>query len=181
MIGHQHIDPVWRWTRMKDLLRCAATFQVSVGQDEDLPRCGDGGQFGSILRKIGSSGRSADVRRDSATRAGTLESGQWMVGGIGRQLSRRRVPCAPGGCMGSIFSSNISAAPPRSVLRRILSATRESLPQDLVQTRLGLLFYLRPELNEKPDLPAPVFQWQRSGWKPTVDVFHHRGVYRQRG
>lgn len=159
MIGHGHIDPVWRWTWDEGYQEVFATFRSVLDRMKEFPEiC-----FVASSPQMYAWVEESDPQLFEEIRQ-RVQEGRWgLVGGwwiepdanlpLGESLARlglhgQRYFQEKFGRRASIgFNPDTFGHP-------------WTLPQILRQHGLDSYFFMRPMLHEKPTLPTPVFQWE---------------------
>ncbi|OPZ71672.1 MAG: Mannosylglycerate hydrolase [bacterium ADurb.Bin478] len=159
MIGHAHIDPVWRWTKDEGFAEVLATFRSALDRMKTYPDVAmvvSSAQFYEWVLQADPQ-MFAEIQQRVQEGRWNLVSGWWVESDANCPGGESHVRQ---GLYGQHFflkhfgrTATIGFAPDTF-------GHPWSLPQILCKQGLDCYFYLRPELNEKPDLPAPVFQWQ---------------------
>lgn len=159
MIGHAHIDPVWRWTKEEGFAEVLATFRSVLDRMKTYPEVAmvvSSAQFYEWVLKADPQ-MFAEIQQRVQEGRWDLVSGWWVESDANCPGGESHVRQ---GLYGQTFflkhfgrTATVGFAPDTF-------GHPWSLPQILRKQGLDCYFYLRPELNEKPDLPAPIFQWQ---------------------
>ncbi len=159
MIGHAHIDPVWRWTKDEGFAEVLATFRSVLDRMKTYPEVAMVASSAQFYEWVLQADPKMFAEIQQRVREGrwNLVSGWWVESDANCPGGESHVRQ---GLYGQAFflkhfgrTATIGFAPDTF-------GHPWSLPQILRKQGLDCYFYLRPELNEKPDLPAPVFQWQ---------------------
>jgi alpha-mannosidase len=157
-IGNAHIDPVWQWNKKEGYQEVLATFRSALARMKEFPSvC-----FVSSSAQFYEWVEESDPDMFMEIKQRVLE-GRWIpVGGwwvecdvncpSGESLVRQGLYAQKFfmrhfGCKAKVgFSPDTFGHP-------------WTLPQILVKQGMDSYFYMRPEIHEKRDTPAPVFQW----------------------
>jgi alpha-mannosidase len=159
LIGHAHIDPVWRWTKDEGHAEVLATFRSAVARLEeyqDVAFVASSAQFYQWVKE-------ADPALFDEIKA-LIRQGRWnAVGGwwveadtncpLGESLVRQ-------GLLGQRFFLENFGAPTRVGFNPDVFGHPWTLPQILAGQGLNSYFYMRPGPHEKRDLRTPLFRWQ---------------------
>ncbi len=159
MIGHAHIDPVWRWTKDEGQAEVMATFRSALARMREYPDVvfvSSSAQFYKWVQETDPS-MFAEIRK-------RVEEGRWnIVGGwwvepdlncpLGESLVRQ-------GLYGQLFLEKNLGVKARVGFNPDSFGHPWTLPQILAGQELSAYVYMRPSPAEKPDLKAPLFMWQ---------------------
>lgn len=159
MIGHAHIDPVWRWTKDEGYQEVFATFRSALDRMNEFPDVcfvASSAQFYQWVAE-------ADPRMFAEIKA-RVKQGRWNI--VGGWWIEPDVNCVAGeslvrqGLYGQRFFRQNFGVQARIGFNPDTFGHPWTLPQILRLQELEAYFFMRPEKNEKPDLPAPIFYWQ---------------------
>ena len=171
MIGHAHIDPVWRWTKEEGRAEVMATFRAALARMREYP----GVAFVSSSAQFYKWVQETDPAMFSEIKQ-RVKEGRWnVVGGwwvepdlncpLGESLVRQ-------GLCGQLFFEKSLGVRARVGFNPDSFGHPWTLPQILAGQEMAAYMFMRPSPTEKPDLPAPLFQWQApDGTRiPTVQI-----------
>jgi alpha-mannosidase len=159
MIGHGHIDPVWRWTWDEGYAEVFATFRSALDRMAEYPEMAmvvSSAQFYDWVAE-------ADPQMFSEIKQRVAE-GRWNI--VGGWWVEADVNCPSGeslvrqGLYGQTFFQKHFGRMATVGFCPDTFGHPWSLPQILKSQGLDCYFYMRPELREKKELTAPIFQWQ---------------------
>jgi alpha-mannosidase len=159
LVGHAHIDPVWRWTKDEGYAEVLATFRSAVARLEeytDVAFVASSAQFYQCVKE-------ADPALFDEVKA-FIRQGRWnAVGGwwieadtncpLGESLVRQ-------GLLGQRFFIENFGAAARVGFNPDVFGHPGTLPQILAGQGLSSYFFMRPGPHEKRDLRTPLFRWQ---------------------
>ena len=171
MIGHAHIDPVWRWTKDEGRAEVMATFRSALARMREYPDVAfvsSSAQFYKWVQETDAT-MFAEMRQ-------RVQEGRWnIVGGwwvepdlncpLGESLVRQ-------GLYGQLFFEKNLGVKANVGFNPDSFGHPWTLPQILAGQELPAYVFMRPSPTEKPDLKAPLFQWQApDGTKiPTIQI-----------
>jgi alpha-mannosidase len=172
MIGHAHIDPVWRWTKDEGFAEVLATFRSAVARLKEYPDAAFIASSAQFYQWV----KEADPGLFEQIR-GLVKEGRWNpVGGwwveadvncpLGESLVRQ-------GLYGQHFFIENFGRRTEVGFNPDAFGHPWTLPQILRGQGLGGYFFMRPGPHEKTDLRTPLFLWQGpDGTKiPAVQIF----------
>jgi len=159
MIGHGHIDPVWRWTWDEGYQEVFATFRSVLDRMNEFPEvC-----FVASSPQMYAWVEENDPAMFEEIRA-RVQEGRWsLVGGwwiepdanlpLGESLARL-------GLHGQRYFQEKFGRRATIGFNPDTFGHPWTLPQILRQHGLDSYFFMRPMLHEKPGLPTPIFHWE---------------------
>jgi alpha-mannosidase len=161
LIGHAHIDPVWRWTKDEGQAEVLATFRSAVARLKEYPDVAFVASSAQFYQWV----KEADPALFDEVRS-LIRRGRWnAVGGwwveadtncpLGESLVRQ-------GLLGQRFFVENFGAATRVGFNPDVFGHPGTLPQILAGQRLNSYFYMRPGPHEKRDMPTPLFRWRGS-------------------
>ncbi len=159
MIGHAHIDPVWRWTKDEGYQEVFATFRSALDRMKEFPEVmfvSSSAQFYEWVAQ-GDPAMFEEIKQ-------RVNEGRWNI--VGGWWIEPDVNCPSGesllrqGLYGQRFFQQHFGRKARIGFNPDTFGHPWTLPQILRQQGLEAYFFMRPELNEMPTLPAPIFHWQ---------------------
>ena len=171
MIGHAHIDPVWRWTKDEGQAEVLATFRSALARMREYPDVAFVSSSAQFYKWVQDADPSmfAEIRQ-------RVREGRWnVVGGwwvepdlncpLGESLVRQ-------GLYGQLFFEKNLGVKARVGFNPDSFGHPWTLPQILAGQELSAYVFMRPSPTEKPDLKAPLFLWQApDGTKiPTIQI-----------
>jgi alpha-mannosidase len=159
MIGHAHIDPVWRWTKDEGLSEVLATFRSAVARLKEYPEAAFVASSAQFYQWV----KEAEPALFDEIKA-LVKAGRWNpVGGwwveadvncpLGESLVRQ-------GLYGQLFFLENFGQTTRIGFNPDAFGHPWTLPQILAGEGLASYFFMRPNPDEKMDLHAGLFQWQ---------------------
>ncbi len=159
LVGHAHIDPVWRWTKDEGYAEVLATFRAAVERLKEYPDVAFVASSAQFYQWV----KEADPSLFDEVRA-LIRQGRWnAVGGwwveadtncpLGESLVRQ-------GLLGQRFFLENFGAPTRVGFNPDVFGHPGTLPQILAGQGLNSYFFMRPGPHEKRDLRTPLFRWQ---------------------
>lgn len=159
MIGHAHIDPVWRWTKDEGHAEVLATFRSAVARLKEYPEAA----FIASSAQFYQWAKEADPALFEEIKA-LVKEGRWNpVGGwwveadvncpLGESLVRQ-------GLYGQLFFLKNFGRKTRIGFNPDAFGHPWTLPQILSGQGLASYFFMRPGPHEKADLRTPLFLWQ---------------------
>jgi alpha-mannosidase len=171
MIGHAHIDPVWRWTKEEGQAEVMATFRSALARMREYPDVA----FVSSSARFYQWAAEADPAMFEEIKR-RVKEGRWnIVGGwwvepdmncpLGESLVRQ-------GLYGQLYFEKAFGIKARVGFNPDSFGHPWTLPQILAGQGLSAYMFMRPSPTEKPDLQAPLFQWQApDGTRiPTIQI-----------
>ena len=159
MIGHAHIDPVWRWTREEGYGEVLATFRSALDRIRDYPEVAFVASSAQFYQWVA----EADPRMFSEI-VQRVREGRWDI--VGGWWVEADVNCPSGeslvrqGLYGQTFFQKHFGRKARIGFNPDAFGHPWTLPQILIGQELQSYFYMRPGPHEKSDIPAPIFHWQ---------------------
>ena len=159
LIGHAHIDPVWRWTQDEGHAEVLATFRSAVARLKEYPEVA----FIASSAQFYQWAKEADPALFEEIKA-LVKEGRWTpVGGwwveadvncpLGESLVRQ-------GLYGQLFFLENFGRKTRIGFNPDAFGHPWTLPQILSGQGLAGYFFMRPGPPEKTDLRTPLFLWQ---------------------
>jgi alpha-mannosidase len=159
LIGHAHIDPVWRWTKDEGHAEVLATFRSAVARLQEYPDVAFVASSAQFYQWV----KEADPALFDEVKD-LIRQGRWnAVGGwwveadtncpLGESLVRQ-------GLLGQRFFIENFGASTRVGFNPDVFGHPGTLPQILAGQRLNSYFYMRPGPHEKRDMHTPLFRWQ---------------------
>jgi alpha-mannosidase len=159
MIGHAHIDPVWRWTKDEGFAEVLATFRSAAARLNEFPD----GAFIASSAQFYQWVKDTDPNLFEQIKA-LVKEGRWNpVGGwwveadvncpLGESLVRQ-------GLYGQRFFIENFGRKTEIGFNPDAFGHPWTLPQILSGQGLGCYFFMRPGPDEKADLRTPLFLWQ---------------------
>jgi alpha-mannosidase len=159
MIGHAHIDPVWRWTKDEGHAEVLATFRSAVARLKEYPEVAFIASSAQFYRWA----KEADPALFDQIKA-LVKDGRWNpVGGwwveadvncpLGESLVRQ-------GLYGQLFFRENFGRKTRIGFNPDAFGHPWTLPQILSGQGLASYFFMRPGPHEKTNLRTPLFLWQ---------------------
>ncbi|MGD0783169.1 MAG: glycoside hydrolase family 38 C-terminal domain-containing protein, partial [Candidatus Aminicenantales bacterium] len=159
MIGHAHIDPVWRWTKDEGQAEVMATFRSALARMREYPDVAFVSSSARFYKWVLETDPSmfAEIRQ-------RVKEGRWnVVGGwwvepdlncpLGESLVRQ-------GLYGQLFFERNLGVKARVGFNPDSFGHPWTLPQILAGQELSAYVFMRPSPTEKPDLKTPLFLWQ---------------------
>ncbi|MGA2824189.1 MAG: glycoside hydrolase family 38 C-terminal domain-containing protein, partial [Bacteroidales bacterium] len=158
-IGHAHIDPVWRWNKDEGYAEVFATFRSALDRMKEYPGVAfiaSSAQFYEWVAKT-------DVTMFNEIKK-RVDEGRWnIVGGwwiepdlncpLGESLIRQ-------GLYGQLFFQKNFSKKSKVGFNPDSFGHPWTLPQILTSQELEAYCFMRPNITEKPGIPAPLFNWQ---------------------
>jgi len=159
MIGHAHIDPVWRWTKDEGYAEVLATFRSAVARLQEYPEAAFIASSAQFYQWV----READPALFDKIKI-LVKAGRWNpVGGwwveadvncpLGESLVRQ-------GLYGQLFFIENFGRATKIGFNPDSFGHPWTLPQILSGQGLAGYFFMRPGPHEKADLQTPLFLWQ---------------------
>jgi len=159
LIGHAHIDPVWRWTKDEGRAEVLAMFRSAVARLKEYPEAA----FIASSAQFYQWAKEADPGLFDQIKA-LVKEGRWNpVGGwwveadvncpLGESLVRQ-------GLYGQLFFVESFGRKMRVGFNPDAFGHPWTLPQILGGQGLAAYFFMRPGPHEKADLRTPLFLWQ---------------------
>jgi alpha-mannosidase len=159
MIGHAHIDPVWRWTKDEGFAEVLATFRSAVARLNEYPEAAFVASSAQFYQWV----KEADPTLYNRIKA-LVKEGRWNpVGGwwveadvncpLGESLVRQ-------GLYGQLFFLENFGHTTRIGFNPDAFGHPWTLPQILSGQGLAGYFFMRPGPHEKANLRTPLFLWQ---------------------
>ena len=159
MVGHAHIDPVWRWTKDEGYQEVFATFRSGLDRMNEYPGVtfvASSAQFYAWVEEANPE-MFAEIKK-------RVEEGRWNI--VGGWWIEPDINCPSGeslvrqGLYGQRFFMEKFGRKVRVGMNPDSFGHPGSLPQILRGQELESYFFMRPGTHEKPDLPAPIFLWR---------------------
>ena len=159
MIGHAHIDPVWRWTKDEGRAEVLATFRQALNRMRENPDVAFVSSSAQFYKWVAESDPAmfAEIQRRVREGRWNLVGGWWVEPDVNCPLGESLVRQ---GLYGQQFFE-------RNFGRRAVVGFNPdtfghpwTLPQILAGQGLKAYFFMRPSPSEKPELPAPLFIWK---------------------
>ncbi len=159
LIGHAHIDPVWRWTKDEGQAEVLATFRSAVARLKEYPEAAFIASSAQFYQWV----NEADPALFGEIKA-LVKEGRWNpVGGwwveadvncpLGESLVRQ-------GLYGQLFFLENFGRITRIGFNPDAFGHPWTLPQILSGQGLASYFFMRPGPHEKTNLRTPLFLWQ---------------------
>ncbi len=169
MIGHAHIDPVWRWTKDEGFAEVLATFRSAVARLNEYPDAAFIASSAQFYQWV----KETDPDLFEQIKA-LVKEGRWNpVGGwwveadvncpLGESLVRQ-------GLYGQRFFIENFGRRTEIGFNPDAFGHPWTLPQILRGQGLGSYFFMRPGPHEKADLRTPLFLWQGPDGTKTLAV-----------
>ena len=159
MIGHAHIDPIWRWTKTEGAAEALATFQSAVNRLQEFPDVcfvASSAQIYDWVRQTDPR-LFADIKKLVATGRWNLVGGWWVEADVtmpdGESLVRQ-------GLYGQRFFLDHFGRQASIGFSPDTFGHPLTLPQILVGQNLPNYFFMRPDPAENNTLPGLIFDWQ---------------------
>ncbi|NLP10822.1 alpha-mannosidase, partial [bacterium] len=159
MIGHAHIDPVWRWNKTEGIAEVLATFQSAIDRLREFPETAfiaSSAQFYEWVRQMDPA-LFADIQRLVQAERWNLVGGWWVEADVnipdGESLVRQ-------GLYGQRFFRRHFGRKAHCGFSPDTFGHPHTLPQILAGQDLPVYFFMRPDPLEKPGLPGLIFRWQ---------------------
>ncbi|NLP10715.1 alpha-mannosidase [bacterium] len=157
-IGHAHIDPVWQWNLREGYLEVFSTFRSALDRLKEFPSvCFVAGsaQFYEWIAE-----NAPNLFKEIKRR---VREGRWIL--VGGWWVECDVNCP---CGESLVRQGLYAQ--KYFLKHFNKTAKVgfspdtfghawTLPQILKKQGMKAYFYMRPEVHEKKDTPAPIFRW----------------------
>ena len=171
MIGHAHIDPVWRWTKDEGQAEVISTFRSALARMREYPDVAFVSSSARFYKWVQEADPAmfAEIRR-------RVKEGRWnIVGGwwvepdlncpLGESLVRQ-------GLYGQRYFEKNLGVQARVGFNPDSFGHPWTLPQILAGQELSAYMFMRPSPTEKPDLKAPLFLWQAPDGTtiPTIQI-----------
>jgi alpha-mannosidase len=159
LIGHAHIDPVWRWTKDEGHAEVLATFRSAVARLEEYPDVSFVASSAQFYQWVKEADPALFDKIKTLIRQGRWNAvGGWWVEAdtncpLGESLVRQ-------GLLGQRFFIENFGAATRVGFNPDVFGHPWTLPQILAGQGLNSYFYMRPGPHEKRDLRTPLFRWQ---------------------
>lgn len=159
MIGHAHIDPVWRWNKTEGIAEVLATFQSAIDRLREFPETAfiaSSAQFYEWVRQTDPA-LFADIQHMVQAGRWNLVGGWWVEADVnipdGESLVRQ-------GLYGQRFFQRHFGRKALCGFSPDTFGHPNTLPQILAGQDLPVYFFMRPDPVEKPGLPGLIFRWQ---------------------
>lgn len=158
-IGHAHIDPVWRWNKDEGYAEVFATFRSALDRMKEFPDVAfiaSSAQFYEWVAKADASMFNEIKQR--------VDEGRWNI--VGGWWIEPDLNCPSGeslvrqGLYGQEFFQKNFGRKVRVGFNPDSFGHPWTLPQILNLQELHAYCFMRPNKNEKPDIQAPLFNWQ---------------------
>lgn len=159
MIGHAHIDPIWRWTKAEGAAEALATFQSAVHRLQEFPTVcfvASSAQLYDWVRQTDPA-LFSDIKKLVHTGRWNLVGGWWVEADVtmpdGESLVRQ-------GLYGQQFFLKHFGRKAAIGFSPDTFGHPLTLPQILSGQDMPAYFFMRPDPAEKADLPGLIFDWQ---------------------
>jgi len=159
MIGHAHIDPVWRWMKDEGHAEVLATFRSAVARLKEYPDVAFVASSAQFYQWV----KEADPALFAEIKS-MVKQGRWNP--VGGWWVEADTNCPSGeslvrqGLYGQRFFRENFGTTTRVGFNPDVFGHPWTLPQILAGQGLASYFYMRPGPHEKKDLRTPLFQWQ---------------------
>jgi len=159
MIGHAHIDPVWRWTKDEGHAEVLATFRSAIARFKEYPDVAFVASSAQFYQWVKEADPALFAEIKSMNKQGRWNPvGGWWVEAdtncpSGESLVRQ-------GLYGQRFFRENFGSATHVGFNPDVFGHPWTLPQILAGQGLSSYFYMRPGPHEKKDLRTPLFQWQ---------------------
>jgi len=159
MIGHAHIDPVWRWTKDEGYQEVFATFRSALDRMNEFPDVAfisSSAQFYEWVEKSDPV-MFAEIKQ-------RVKEGRWNI--VGGWWIEPDINCPSGeslvrqGLYGQRFFKEKFGCKARIGFNPDSFGHPWTLPQILKLQGMNSYFFMRPGIHEKRELPAPIFRWK---------------------
>ena len=158
LIGHAHIDPVWRWTKSEGIAEVLATFRSAISRLQEFPQVAfvaSSAQFYEWVR-IFDPDLFGQIKDQVSAGRWNLVGGWWVEADVnipdGESIVRQ-------GLLAQRFFLEHFGRKARCGFSPDTFGHPHTLPQILAGQSLQAYFFLRPEPMEKPNLPGLIFNW----------------------
>jgi alpha-mannosidase len=158
-IGHAHIDPVWRWNKDEGYAEVLSTFRSALDRMKEYPDVAfiaSSAQFYEWVLKT-------DVTMFNEIKK-RVDEGRWNI--VGGWWIEPDLNCPSGeslvrqGLYGQLFFMQNFHKKVKVGFNPDSFGHPWTLPQILKLQELSAYCFMRPKITEKPELPAPLFNWQ---------------------
>ena len=169
MVGHAHIDPVWRWPKEEGYQEVFATFRSALDRMNEYP----GVAFISSSAQFYAWVEEADPDMFAEIKK-RVQEGRWNI--VGGWWIEPDLNCPSGeslvrqGLYGQRFFLEKFGRKARVGMNPDSFGHPATLPQILRGQELESYFFMRPGIHEKPDLPAPIFLWKSADGSEILTV-----------
>ncbi len=159
MIGHAHIDPVWRWTRDEGFAEVLATFRSALARMEEFPDFRMTASSARFYKWVAETDPALFdlLKRRVAEGRWEIAGGWWVEPDVniphGESLVRQ-------GLYGQAFFETAFGRRAEIGFNPDTFGHPSTLPQILRGQGLRAYVFMRPGPHEKPDLPGPIFSWR---------------------
>jgi len=159
MIGHAHIDPVWRWTKDEGRAEVLATFRQALSRLRESPDVAFVSSSAQFYKWAAETDPAlfAEIQRRVREGRWNLVGGWWVEPDtncpLGESLVRQ-------GLYGQQFFEKNFGRRAAVGFNPDTFGHPWTLPQILAGQGLKAYFFMRPSPSEKPELPAPLFLWK---------------------
>ena len=171
MIGHAHIDPVWRWTKDEGRAEVMATFRSALARMREYPDVSFVSSSAQFYKWVQDTDPDmfAEIRQRVREGRWNIVGGWWVEPDLNCPLGESLVRQ---GLYGQLFFEKNLGVKARVGFNPDSFGHPWTLPQILAGQELSAYMFMRPSPTEKPDLKAPLFQWQApDGTKiPTMQI-----------
>ncbi len=159
MIGHAHIDPVWRWTKDEGLAEVLATFRSAVARLSEYPEAAFVASSAQFYKWVKEADTSLFERIKSLVKEGRWNpvGGWWVEADVNCPLGESLVRQ---GLYGQRFFFENFGRKTEIGFNPDAFGHPWTLPQILAGQGLGIYFFMRPGPHEKANLRTPLFLWQ---------------------
>jgi alpha-mannosidase len=159
MIGHAHIDPVWRWTKDEGFAEVLATFRSAVARLREYPEAAFIASSAQFYQWVKEADPALFVQIKALVREGrwNLVGGWWVEADVNCPLGESLVRQ---GLYGQLFFLENFGRETRIGFNPDAFGHPWTLPQILSGQGLAGYFFMRPGPHEKADLRIPLFLWQ---------------------
>jgi alpha-mannosidase len=159
MIGHAHIDPVWRWTKDEGFAEVLATFRSAVARLKEYPEAAFIASSAQFYAWVKESDPALFERIKILVREGRWNpvGGWWVEADVNCPLGESLVRQ---GLYGQLFFLENFGRTTTIGFNPDAFGHPWTLPQILRGQGLAGYFFMRPGPHEKADLRTPLFLWQ---------------------
>jgi alpha-mannosidase len=159
MIGHAHIDPVWRWTKDEGFAEVLATFRSAVARLNEYPEAAFIASSAQFYQWVKESDPALFDQIKTLVKGGRWNpvGGWWVEADVNCPLGESLVRQ---GLYGQLFFVENFGRTTRIGFNPDAFGHPWTLPQILRGQGLAAYFFMRPGPHEKADLRTPLFLWQ---------------------
>ncbi len=159
MIGHAHIDPVWRWTKDEGFAEVLATFRSAVARLQEYPEAAFIASSAQFYEWVKESDPALFDQIKILVKAGRWNpvGGWWVEADVNCPLGESLVRQ---GLYGQLFFIENFGRTTKIGFNPDSFGHPWTLPQILSGQGLAGYFFMRPGPHEKADLRTPLFLWQ---------------------